>query len=48
MGEIFGRTFYCFDRMVEAFHDALKIFIRLLVASLKETTLGANIDKLIM
>ena len=34
--------------MVEVFHNALKIFLRLLVASLKEATLGANIDNLIM
>ena len=34
--------------MVEAFHNALKTFLRLLVASLKEATLDANIDKLMM
>ena len=34
--------------MVEVFHNALKIFLRLLVAPLKEATLGANINKLIM
>ena len=32
--------------MVEVSHNAFKIFLRLLVASLKEATLGANIDKL--
>ena len=48
LSENLGSINYCFDRMVEIFHNAFKIFLKLLVASLKEATLGASIDELIM